>query len=384
VNNFSQSTLDFTCLLEALPNPLIALNKQNNIIFANAASENFFQSSFKSLGRKGLKAIIPPTSPLLGLLKDARSRNATFNEYGVVVGGPGTGGERVVDLQIAPVITPNIDQQGLIVMQIMTRSMAQKIDQQLTHRSAARTVTGMASMLAHEIKNPLSGIRGAAQLLETSLEDDDLELTELIVTETDRIKDLVNQMEEFSDERPISREPINIHAILSHVRKVAISGFAKNIPIFEKYDPSLPRVYGNRDQLVQVLLNLVKNAAEAIIESAEDGNIVFSTAFRPGVHLSMRGNKTSSNNDRISLPLEVKITNTGSTIPADILPHMFEPFVSSKPNGKGLGLALTAKIIGDHGGVIDCTSKNNKTEFAILLPMAKAISSQKISKEQMQ
>ncbi len=381
MNHSSQSQIDFTCLLEAMPNPLIALGNDNNFIFANAAAENFFQSSFKSLSKKGLKAIIPATSPLLGLLKDARTRNATFNEYGVVVGTPSSGGERVVDLQIAPVISPNSEQQGMIVVQIMPRSMAQKIDQQLTHRSAARTVTGMASMLAHEIKNPLSGIRGAAQLLETSLDADDLELTELIVTETDRIRDLVNQMEEFSDERPISREPINIHAVLSHVRKVAINGFAKDIPVSEKYDPSLPRVYGNRDQLVQVLLNLVKNAAEAITENGGNGTIVFSTAFRPGVHLSMRSGKASTSGDRISLPLEVKITNTGSTIPLDILPHMFEPFVSSKPNGKGLGLALTAKIIGDHGGVIDCTSKNDKTEFAILLPMAKTQSGDELNME---
>lgn len=366
MNRTTVGQIDFTCLVEALPNPLLAIDGENGIIFVNAAAENFFQSSFRSLSRKGLKAIIPATSPLLELLVDVRQRQATFNENGVVVGTPSAGGERVVDLQIAPVLASSFQRDGVIVLQILTRSMAQKIDRQLTHRSAARTVTGMASMLAHEIKNPLSGIRGAAQLLESGLKTDDLELTELIVSETDRIRDLVNQMEEFSDERPIVREPINIHAVLSHVRKVAISGFAKDILITEQYDPSLPRVFGNRDQLVQVLLNLVKNAAEAIVDNGSDGQITFSTAFRPGVHLSMRGG-----GERISLPLEVKVINTGSEIATDILPHMFEPFVSSKANGKGLGLALTAKIIGDHGGVIDCTSKNSKTEFSILLPMAK-------------
>ncbi len=384
MNSQPHSNLDFTCLVEALPNPLVALDGENNFIFANAAAENFFQSSFRSLNRKGLAAIIPATSPLLSLLTDTRNRNATFNEYGVIIGTPSTGGERVVDLQIAPVISPNSDQKGMIVIQILTRSMAKKIDQQLTHRSAARTVTGMASMLAHEIKNPLSGIRGAAQLLESGLDADDLELTELIITETDRIRDLVNQMEEFSDERPITREPINIHAVLSHVRKVAINGFAKDIRISERYDPSLPRVYGNRDQLVQVLLNLVKNAAEAIQDSnneGQEGEIIFSTAFRPGVHLSMRGGQAGAGHERISLPLEVKVTNTGHEISADFIPHMFEPFVSTKPNGKGLGLALTAKIIGDHGGVIDCTSKNGKTEFAILLPMAKTIGPDDINME---
>ncbi|HFC05179.1 MAG TPA: PAS domain-containing protein [Rhizobiales bacterium] len=351
----------FSSILFSVPNPLLVVDGDNEIIFANVAAENFFQASQKSLARRGLMAIIPSTSPLPGLLDEVRASGATINEHEVAIGTPRSGGERITDLQIAPVI----DQQGTVLMQILQRSMARKIDRQLTHRSAARTVTGMASMLAHEIKNPLSGIRGAAQLLETGLDSQDLELTELIVTETDRIRDLVNQMEEFSDERPIVRGPVNIHSVLYHVRNVSKSGFARDIEIKEVYDPSLPPVLGNRDQLIQVLLNLVKNAAEAITDGGGEGAITLSTSFRPGVHLSVRGS-----GERISLPLEVRVANTGEKIPADILPHLFEPFVSSKPNGKGLGLALTAKIVGDHGGVIECDSDDRQTVFSILLPMS--------------
>ncbi len=361
-------TAEFGSLLESIPNPLLVVDGENEVSFANVAAENFFQASCKSLTRRGLKAIIPPTSPVFSLLDEVRRSQASINEYEVTIGTPRSGGERLTDLQLAPVI----ERKGTVLLQILQRSMAQKIDRQLTHRNAARTVTGMAAMLAHEIKNPLSGIRGAAQLLETGLESADLELTELIVTETDRIRDLVNQMEEFSDERPIVRTAVNIHSVLSHVRKIAQSGFAENIAIKEVYDPSLPPVLGNRDQLIQVLLNLVKNAAEAIQaeaiqEAREGGEITLSTSFRPGVHLSVRGS-----GERISLPLEVKVANTGAQISADILPHLFEPFVSSKPNGKGLGLALTAKIVGDHGGVIECDSNKERTVFSILLPMSES------------
>jgi len=363
--------IELSSLVESVPNPLLVIDSNNAVVFANAAAENFFHGSSKFLTRKGLTAIIPDTSPILSLLDEVRQTGATINEHAVTIGTPRSGGERVTDLQIAPVI----DRKGAVLLQVLQRSMAQKIDRQLTHRTAARTVTGMAAMLAHEIKNPLSGIRGAAQLLETGLESQDLELTDLIVTETDRIRDLVNQMEEFSDERPIVRTAVNIHSVLSHVRKVSQSGFAHNIPIVEVYDPSLPPVLGNRDQLIQVLLNLVKNAAEAINdvtvdtastdEEAEKGKITLSTSFRPGVHLSVRGS-----GERVSLPLEVKVANTGAKIASDILPHLFDPFVSSKPNGKGLGLALTAKIVRDHGGIIECDSNDNETVFSILLPMS--------------
>jgi two-component system nitrogen regulation sensor histidine kinase GlnL len=348
-------------ILDSVPNPMFVVDGENAVVYANSAAENFFQTSSKSLARKGVAAIIPATSPVLSLLEDVRKSGATINEHEVVIGTPRSGGERVSDLQIAPVS----EHRGFILLQVLQRSMAQKIDRQLTHRSAARTVTGMAEMLAHEIKNPLSGIRGAAQLLESNLEAEDVELTELIVSETDRIRDLVNQMEEFSDERPIKRSAVNIHAVLSHVCKIARNGFARDIAISEIYDPSLPPVLGDRDQLVQVLINLVKNAAEAIEESGTDGAITLSTSFRPGVHLSMRGR-----GQRVALPLEVKVANSGPEISQDILPHLFDPFVSSKPNGKGLGLALTAKIVGDHGGVIECGRKNDQTVFTILLPMS--------------
>ena len=347
-------------LLDGLPHPVLLLGDMNRIEFANAPAENFFQSSATLLQRQKLDDIIAFGSPLLALVDYVRRTGAKVNEYGVDLGSVKDANRTLVDVYGGPVTEAD----GKIMVMLQQRTMAQMIERQLTHRGAARSVSGLAAVLAHEIKNPLSGIRGAAQLLESSLSDEDRSLTRLICDESDRICNLVDRMEVFGDERPLSKEPVNIHEVLDHVKKVAKAGFARNIKLVENYDPSLPAIPGSRDKLVQMFLNLLKNAAEAIGEERSDGQISLSTAFRPGVRLSVPGSTA-----RISLPLQIEIEDNGPGIPADLKAHLFEPFVTTKSSGSGLGLALVAKFVGDHGGSIECESRPRGTIFRVLMPM---------------
>nr|WP_185982533.1 ATP-binding protein [Aureimonas mangrovi] len=349
---------DHASVLNALPHPVVVIDPEGGFVFANSDAEQFFGAGADYLRRRKLGDFIPADSPLFTLVEQVRSESSRISEYRVDLSSPRLGAERIVDLYVSRLsdASPNV------VLMIQLRSIAAKMDRQLTHRSAARSVTGLAAMLAHEIRNPLSGIKGAAQLLEAAASDDDRVLTRLIQEESERIVKLVDRMEVFSDQRPIERSAVNIHSVLEHVKTLATSGFARGIRIQEVYDPSLPPVYANRDQLVQVFLNLLKNASEATA-GVDGGEIRLTTAFRPGVRLSVPGSRK-----RITLPLEFTVEDNGAGVPDDIRENIFDPFVTTKPSGSGLGLALVAKIVGDHGGVIECESQPGHTAFRVLMP----------------
>ena len=347
-------------LLDGLPHPVLLLGEGNRIEYANARAEDFFQASAGLLRRQTLDDIVAFGSPLLALIDHVRRNGGNVNEYSVDLGSRKGGEYRLVDVYGAPIARTN----GRIMVILQQRTMAQMIERQLTHRGAARSVSGLAAVLAHEIKNPLSGIRGAAQLLEGTISDEDRTLTQLICTESDRICNLVDRMEVFGDERPLVREPVNIHEVLDHVKKIAETGFARHIKLVEQYDPSLPAIPGSRDKLIQAFLNLVKNAAEAIGDERSDGQILLATAFRPGVRLSLPGSAA-----RVSLPLQISVEDNGPGVSDELRPHLFEPFVTTKSSGSGLGLALVAKFIGDHGGIIECDTASRGAIFRALMPM---------------
>ena len=347
-------------LFNALPQPIIAVDKNGAIIEVNSAAELFFDTGRAMLLKCRLTDLLPFGSPIFELVADALATQSTVNGYKLDLSTPRTGAGRLVDAFVAPLSGGD----GGVSLMLQERSIAEKMDRQWTHRSAARSVTALGAMLAHEIKNPLSGIRGAAQLLEGSVGDEDRALTRLICEETDRIVKLVDRVQAFADERPSPRESLNIHSVLDHVKQLAQAGFARHIRVLAVYDPSLPHVLGSRDQLIQVFLNLVKNAAEAIGEEAIDGEILITTAYRAGVRI-----KTAASAEPVSLPLEICIRDNGPGIPADIAANIFDPFVTTKTSGSGLGLALVAKVIGDHGGIVECDSLPRRTTFRVLMPL---------------
>lgn len=339
--------------------PVVVLDPQNRFRFVNDAAEQFLGVSVSQLTQMRLSDLLPPDNPLFLLVEQVRRTGVTVSDHDLTLESP-----RFSKPSITVQGSPLPEEDGAVLLVLQDASAAKAMDRQLAFRGAARSVTGMAAILAHEVKNPLSGIRGAAQLLEASVGEADRELAVLIRDEADRIHGIVDRMEIFS-EKPIARRAVNIHRVLEHVRKLAQSGFAAHLRFVENYDPSLPPVWGNRDQLIQVLLNLVKNAAEALEgQDIRRPEIILTTGFQHGMRIALPGSRT-----RVELPLLVSVRDNGPGISDDIMPYLFDPFVSSKPTGSGLGLALVAKIVGDHGGLIEVESRPGRTEFRLRLPV---------------
>lgn len=349
-------------MLNTLPHPLLLVDAANIVIWMNAAAEQFFDVSVKIVEETELARLVPFGSPILSLLPRVREGRASVTEHGVDLGTPRTGENKVVNIHASP----SAELTDAVTLLLQPRGIAERIDSQLMSRGSARSVIGLAAMLAHEIKNPLSGIRGAAQLLEQSVDAVDRNLTYLIRDETDRIVHLVERMEVFGDERPMDRGEINIHAVLGRVNAIAAAGFAANIEIVEDYDPSLPLVEGNEDRLIQVFLNLMKNAAEAVGRRS-NGKIVLQTAFKPGIRIRAPGSS-----ELMHMPLEVRITDNGPGVAPELRAHLFDAFVTTKESGSGLGLALVAKYVADHGGIVELEGAGEGTTVRVLLPWTPA------------
>lgn len=347
-------------ILGALAMPILAVDDRNVIVFANGAAEQFFDVSASHLVGVPLGRVAPEGSPLFALAERVRRGSEAVVEHGAQLDLPRIG-SRVVNLEGAPLA----ESPGSVVLLVRERTIAEAMERQLAQRGRSRSLDGIAALLAHEVKNPLSGIRGAAQLLDQGLglSPGDRRLTTLIRQEVDRICGLVDRVDLFSGPRSLRREPINVHLVLDRVRLLAESGFARHVRFLCRYDPSLPPVRGDRDQLVQAFLNLVKNAAEAA--PAAGGEIVLTTAYRHGLRVAVPGRGS-----RVHLPLAIGVADNGEGVPEDLKPCLFEPFVTGKPKGSGLGLALVAKVVDEHGGLIEWTSEPGRTEFRVLLPLA--------------
>lgn len=340
----------------SLPVPAVLIDPQENIADVNPAGEGFLNASAKSLLGAPIWDKLAVDAPLEESLERARAHGTPLFVNDVDV-GPGSRPPLVCNLQIAPMQ----GREGFMLMLISPRELAGRMTQNHSVKSAAKSAIGMAEMLAHEIKNPLAGITGAAQLLSMNLPPEDLELTDLIVGETRRIVKLLEQVEQFGNLTEPEHHPVNIHDVLDRARRSAQLGFGAHMTFVEDYDPSLPMASGDADQLLQVVLNLVKNASEA----APEGGIVRLKSYYEHSFRLRRSDGTGQ-----PLPLQIEIIDDGPGLPPDIRGDVFDPFVSGRENGTGLGLALVSKIISDHGGWISVDSVPGRTVFRISLPRA--------------
>jgi two-component system, NtrC family, nitrogen regulation sensor histidine kinase GlnL len=345
-----------TALWSSLPVPALLLDGDDIIILSNPAAESFLNLSTRSLVGQRIWEKVMIDAPLEAPFARARANRTSLFVNDVDVGS-GENPPMMCNLQFAPLQGSD----DLMIVMISPREIASRVTQNHSSAKAAKSAIGMAEMLAHEIKNPLAGITGAAQLLSMGLTTEDRELTDLIVEESRRIVKLLEQVEQFGNLRPPLLKPVNIHDVLDRARQSASVGFGAHMLYIEDYDPSLPRTMADADQLLQVFLNLLKNAAEA---NKDGGAIRLHTFY----DTSLRVRRNDGTQSR--LPLQIEIIDDGPGLPPAIAGDVFEPFVSGKENGTGLGLALVSKLIGDGGGWITVDSVPGRTCFRISLPLA--------------
>ena len=340
----------------SLPMPAFLLDGDDCILEVNPAGESFLNSSARSV--KGVPAfdVLAIDAPI-----DDTMRRVRQDQSPLVMNAVDVGSGNSVPVTCIVQLAPMVHNEDHVLMLIEPRALADRLGRSLHAKSAAKSAIGMAEMLAHEIKNPLAGITGAAQLLSMNLSKEDLELTDLIVSESRRIVKLLEQVEQFGNLRPPERKPVNVHDLLDRARKSASVGFAAHMALEEAYDPSLPPTFVDSDQMLQVFLNLLKNAAEAT--QGAPGTIRIRTFYDMSLRLRRKDGPAS-------LPLNVEIIDDGPGLPPEISADIFEPFVSGRENGTGLGLALVSKIIADHDGWITVDSVPGRTVFRISLPVA--------------
>lgn len=342
---------------ELSPEPALVVDREGGLVAVNEAAEALFGHGLSLLARGRFRAALPPGSVLVSLMDRAVFEGALVREHGVEVN---LFGQPPFEADGAAV--PLGDGSVLLTLHVKGALGVERGADQ----AGLRSVVGLGRMLAHEIKNPLAGIRGAAQLLKTGASAADQPLAQLIVDETDRIRRLVDRMEAFSDQAPTPREAVNIHQVLDRVRALVANGVADGLRLRDHYDPSLPPVWGDEDQLIQIFLNLVKNASEAAhMRGDGQGELTIHTAWRPGVRVRGADGKSAS-----SAPIEIRVQDNGPGVPQSLREHLFQPFVTTKANGTGLGLALVTKLVTAHGGLIDFESEPGRTVFRVLLPVA--------------
>ena len=339
--------------LELLSTAVLMLDESLMVLYANPAAEDLLAHGRKHLIGLALDKALPGNDAFFQRVRQSLETQAGFNENDLVleVGGepehlhcvisPVDAGDARLALELR-----ELEQQLKIARE------AKLLEQQEANRELMRN-------LAHEIKNPLGGIRGAAQLLERELADAELrEFTQVIVKETDRLQSLMNRL--LTPHRLPRSEPVNIHEVMERVRTLLAAEFPERLRIVRDYDTSLPELVGDKEQLIQAILNVARNAAQA---TAGDGEIRFTTRIARQVTIAR---------NRYRLAIAVSVEDNGPGVPAEIAERIFYPLVSGREGGTGLGLSLAQSYASQHHGIIEFESVPGRTCFTILIPVLPA------------
>ena len=346
-------------VLQGLPYPVVLMDRKGAILWANHQAESLFQSSQNLMQGADLGEFLEPDCPVFGLLRRAVETGGSVSDQGITLISQRIG-RHLVDAQISPVEARNPGW----CLSIQERTLARQLRGQSAFKGAALSMSKMTALLAHEIKNPLAGIKGAAQLLEADLASSGQELCEMIVSETDRITALLSRIEGLASDAPLQLAEVNIHEVLDHCVKLTRASFGRHLRIIQQFDPSLPLIWADKGLLTQVFINIFKNASEA---TEKDDKLIVKTSY------SIAGWRTRNTARNSSFqPLQIDITDTGSGIPEELQELVFEPFISSKSDGSGLGLALVASVVADHGGAVRIESNPGRTHLQINLPLHSA------------
>ena len=355
-------------MMDILPFPVFMLDENDRFLWLNHAAEGFFHSSQAMLVPMQMSELLISDSPFFSLVRRARQSERPVSDKSLRLISPKFG-VRNAAIQVTPLpVSENVDERGAVLVTLQEQGLTDKLAAQNTVKSTALSMSKMTSLLAHEVKNPLAGIKGAAQLLETEIPEESRELSSMIVTEADRITALLNRIENLSSDMPVQLKDVNIHEILDHCIRITTASFGRHLDIKCHYDPSLPNIDADPDLLVQCFLNLFKNASEV---TDNKGILTLTTSYNLSRYLS------TSQSFQVHLPLQIEIEDNGSGIPEELQDYIFEPFISGKQSGSGLGLAMVASVVADHGGAISVDTSPAGSCFTVNLPIPSHVTSRR-------
>jgi len=347
-------------IIDSMASAILILDDQLRVLYLNQPAESLLETSLHRVADLSIHSLIMEDSESIKVFKMALKTSAPYTKREATIQIPGNG-KHTVDYTVTPMKSDTQDDLLLMEIQDIDRLLRISKEEALvsTHIATKALIRGVA----HEVKNPLGGIRGAAQLLQKELSDPELtDYTSVIIDETDRLRNLVDSM--LGPRKLPERSSVNVHEVTERVKSVIEAEKGEQIRLVRNYDPGLPEMKADKDQLIQALLNIVRNAAQALLENPTTNEPCITIETRP-----VRRVTIGSMQHRLAL--RINVIDNGPGIPADIIESLFYPMVSGRAAGTGLGLSIAQSIVQQHGGIIECESEPGNTRFSIIIPLEK-------------